>query len=343
MYRSHWGKACVLAAGILWTTVAFTESQTIQAYSTEQNIEWDVSGYLNLVFKDSKTEQEIEVDDLSLYLSSHINNWLNPFIEAEFFAVPVWNSKTSSKIADGHFVVERIYNDILIKPGHRLRIGKFLAPIGQWNLVHAAPLVWSIERPTTTTYSFSNYISGFEYGIELDPFTASRLDFYWQPGADINPKPALSHPREYDGTSGLSWTLSDDLDGRSSIDFQYAKVANSSERRTTLSFHKAIYKGEWSFEGQFIHTQISDNNLIPGNWDGGAYIQARLQINTHWDSYSRVERFHFADQNNTTTSWLLGSRYRLGAVGNINIEYANHDVLYGGNRWLLSYNKLFGQ
>jgi len=304
---------------------------------------WKVSGYLKLVVKNTDSTNKMEVDDLSLFFTKHVNKWFNPFVEAEIFAVPLWNSKKNTNLKDGNFIIERLYNDFQIEETQRLRIGKFLAPMGQWNLVHAAPLVWTVERPLTTTYSFSNYITGFEYGLELDPIRSSRLDIYWQPSNDFDPKPQSSHPRQYDMAGGLSWTLSDDLDSRSSLDFQYAKVKNSPRSRSSASFHKAIYSGNWSLDSQIIYTKISGDRLLKENWDGGAYFQVRYQFNTHWDNYFRVERFHRADNQIFTNSWLIGGRYRYQKFGNINIEFTHHMRIDGGNSILVSYSILFGQ
>jgi len=311
-------------------------------FNKESLTDWDVSGYLKLLAKDTEGVREVEIDDLSLFLSNHINWWFNPFLEAEFFSVPLSNSEHSVNLGSGNFVIERLYNDISPTSGHRFRIGKFLAPVGQWNLVHAAPLVWTVERPLTTTFSFSNYITGFEYGFELNPFAGSRIDFYWQPRNSFDPKPLSHHPREYKQTIGSSWTISDDLDGRSSLDFQYARVKSSAEKRTTLSLHKAIYQSQWSYDGQAIYTSIADNNVFLSDWEGGGYLQVRYQYNQRLDQYVRGEQYHFAEFDNTDTSWLIGLRYRFVSMGNINIEYVSHSAATGDSL-LISYNIMFGQ
>jgi len=311
-------------------------------YYFESASDWDVSGYLKFLVKDTNGEKNVEIDDLSLILSSHINDWLNPFVEAEIFAVPLWNNRQSTSILDGSFIIERLYNDFYPIAGHRLRIGKFLAPVGQWNLIHAAPLVWTIERPQTTSFSFSNYITGFEYGMEINSFSGSRLDFYWQPGTDFNPKPLNSHPREYQQVLGSSLTLSDNLDGHTSIDYQYAQVRNSTEKRSTLSLQKMIYLGKWSLDGQLLYTDISSNDMLLSNWEGGGFIQTRYQINQNLDQYTRIELFHFSESNFTSTRWLVGFRYRFTSFGNINIEYSYLENSSSGNRLLISYNIMFG-
>jgi len=49
--------------------------------------------------------------------------------------------------------VERIYLDYLFNDALRLRVGKFITPIGIWNPIHIPPLKWtSIDPPAATDF-----------------------------------------------------------------------------------------------------------------------------------------------------------------------------------------------
>lgn len=61
---------------------------------------------------------------------------------------------------DRQFEIARLYveanaNDLL-----RLRVGRFLTPVGQWNEIHAEPLTWTAVRPLATYRSFAKYSTG---------------------------------------------------------------------------------------------------------------------------------------------------------------------------------------
>ena len=325
----------------------------------DQNIDlqpgWDVYGYVNLVATDvAKQTSKIELDDLSIFLSKKYNSWLNPFIEAEFFSVPLWKNQGSARLQDGHFIFERIYNDVHLNNHATLRIGKFLAPVGLWNLIHAAPLVWTIERPLSTTFSYSNYISGIEYRHTIDAINGKRLDVYYQGWNDIDPQPISNQTREYTKVYGASWTLVDDLSKRSSIDVQYAKVKGNNTRRTTISWQKVWYLPQWDIGSQLIYTKVNGEEASPVNtlinnqsstssWDGGGYIQARYHLNSKWNIYSRIERYHFAKTRNLGESILLGMRYRFDRQGNINAEilHGEGSDLIASDSLLISYNSMF--
>jgi hypothetical protein len=83
----------------------------------------------------------VELDDLSLFVSGKFNRWLNPFLEAEAYSIPLWEEGKGARFNSAQLIIERLYNDIHVTENDTLRAGKFLAPINHWNIVHAAPLV----------------------------------------------------------------------------------------------------------------------------------------------------------------------------------------------------------
>jgi hypothetical protein len=55
-------------------------------------------------------------------------------------------------------------------------LGKFLTPVGRWNLIHADPLVWSVFRPLTTSAAFSRHATGIALHGTL-PLGDASLDY----------------------------------------------------------------------------------------------------------------------------------------------------------------------
>ncbi len=56
--------------------------------------------------------------------------------------------------------LERLYADVYLAPAATLRLGKFLTPIGRWNLIHADPLMWTTSRPLVTFQPFATDTTG---------------------------------------------------------------------------------------------------------------------------------------------------------------------------------------
>jgi hypothetical protein len=58
--------------------------------------------------------------------------------------------------------LERLYLEYAFGDALRLRAGRFLTPVGQWNEIHAQPLTWTALRPLTTYRPFSKTTTGLE-------------------------------------------------------------------------------------------------------------------------------------------------------------------------------------
>lgn len=272
---------------------------------------WNVSGYANLTAaarNDKPTS--IDFDDLSIFVSGKLNPWLNPFLEAEAYAMPLWKESHGAMFDRGNLVIERLYNDFEFNDSNVLRVGKFLAPINHWNIVHAAPLVWTVNRPVTSSYAAANYVTGVSARHVFDLMSGHALEIYWQPQDEFSPKTLDSHPRHYNSVVGGRWILHEDLDGYYGVAAQRAAVKDSDETRTTLSADV-----NWQFEAFELESQASVTLLdtaqpgVRGN-EWGAYVQTVAPVIDHFYAIARYEHFEFAHYRSAMDSGLAGIVYR---------------------------------
>jgi hypothetical protein len=54
----------------------------------------------------------------------------------------------------GDILIERLYLDLLLTPHFTLRAGKFFTPFGLWNVIHRAPLTWTVDAPDVVEETF---------------------------------------------------------------------------------------------------------------------------------------------------------------------------------------------
>jgi hypothetical protein len=66
--------------------------------------------------------------------------------------------------------VERLYAEYSFSDAFRVRAGRFLTPIGQWNENHAEPLTWTTLRPLTTYRPFAKSSTGLMVAGEMTLF-----------------------------------------------------------------------------------------------------------------------------------------------------------------------------
>lgn len=252
----------------------------------------------------------IELDDLSLFVSGKFNRWFNPFLEAEAYSIGLWKEGEGVQLNSAQLVIERLYNEMQLTENDTLRAGKFLAPINHWNIVHAAPLVWTTNRPVTSTYSRANYITGISLRHDFDALTGHALEVYVQPVNEFNHKTLSSQARHYQNVTGLRWITHEDLDYYLGVSYQHANVEDSDEVRDSVSID-GNWQHEWfELESELLFTHVATDKLQYHNQDWGGYVQMAVPLVDHFNLITRYEHFEFSDHLADTNTVLGGVVYR---------------------------------
>jgi hypothetical protein len=119
----------------------------------------NIGGYFHSSFKHLQSgKNSAALDDISLFISAAPHDRLRFFTEIE---LEEWLTSDTGVHTKEAFRVERLYLDFLASESLTLRVGKFLTPFDSWNVLHAAPLVWTTTRPLATDEQlFPSHISG---------------------------------------------------------------------------------------------------------------------------------------------------------------------------------------
>ncbi|MBI5619202.1 MAG: hypothetical protein HY943_23245 [Gammaproteobacteria bacterium] len=98
--------------------------------------------------------------------------------------------------------LERLHLDYAATPWLSLRAGKFLTPIGRWNLVHADPLQATVSRPLVTALPFAMLASGLAVHGTLQLAGGDALDYvaYLDASRTLDPAHQDSTSEELDIT-----------------------------------------------------------------------------------------------------------------------------------------------
>lgn len=271
----------------------------------------NVSGYAKITATaPNHKSTSISLDDLSLFVSGKFNRWFNPFLEAEAYNIHLWQAGDGAQFNSAQLAIERLYNDFQISDSDTFRAGKFLAPINHWNIVHAAPLVWTTNRPITSTYSRANYITGVNMRHDFDALTGNALEIYVQPVDEFNSKPLTEHERHYQTVAGARWITHEDLDYYLGVSFQFADVAHSDEKRNSISVD-GNWQHEWfELESEFVFTHVDTSEPREHGSDWGGYVQMAVPLVEHFNLITRYEHFEYANKSAATDTTLSGIVYR---------------------------------
>ena len=251
------------------------------------------------------TPWSFDISDLSLFVTWDNGSRLRFFSELEIEdALTAGESRSlTTKAAD--FRLERLYLDYLVNENLTVRIGKILTPVGQWNLIHADPLVWTTNRPVATDNLFSEHATGIMLHGYI-PVGKRSLDYsiYADYSSSLDPK--YTEGPIFDNAIGfrLRYNFNDHL----KIGFSYADFALQDSR--SKRNHLVGLDLAWAYQRYAINSEIvyrNNGSTINNNaWQG--YVQGVSPIA---GNFYAVGRYEFFDQANT----------KFGQVGVFGIAY----------------------
>ncbi|NKF22823.1 hypothetical protein [Solimonas marina] len=236
--------------------------------------------------------------------------------------------------------LERFYVDYAWSDALQFRIGKFLTPIGRWNVIHAAPLTWTTSRPLITESTFpTNATGAMVHGVL--PIGERTLEWalYASPGEELAPehdsnpfKEAYGLRLDFDVGYGLQL-------GASAVEFEQTHDAGE---------HKTLYgvdflwqyldyelSGEWAYR---VRTRGDDSAD-----ERGAYIQAVAPIVGSLFGVARYESFNPSGSDPGLNLYIGGLAWRFhpGWVTKVEYRFATDNGVDEPEGWLGSISVLF--
>lgn len=312
-----------------------------------------IGGYSSIHYHDLENQQAtLNVQDLSLFLSKDIGSRWKLFSEMEIGdALTVTADHTSSSEAD--FDIERLYADYHALQGLTLRAGKFLTPVGQWNLIHADPLVWTVSRPLTTSAGFSRHATGaMVYGS--DPLADNDLD-YWlfvDNSENLDPAERKELPFSADGATS---TVQNNFERATGVRLLYHLLDDQlSVGASYLWFgtqepqqHCRLGGLDFSWSSHYLELTAEaisrTNDTLSQEDEHGGYLQAVLHLPGQLHLVGRYERYKSAWLPESMTINTLGLNYRPHPAIALKLEHragSNNEVA-APNGWLASFAVLY--
>jgi len=214
------------------TAFAATDNAVGQAWEYQPGDGWTVphtdltaGGYASSdLTKESSEPWTLDISHLSLFLWWSGDSRFRFFSETDLEnALTIQARRTST---DGAYLaLERLYADWAQSDALNFRFGKFLTPIGRWNLIHAAPLVWTTSRPVMTVQAFpTNATGAMVYGTLTSVGAGLDYSVYGSIGKELRPDPDLDTFKEAFGAH-VSYPVQPSLE----IGFSFASYEEANE------------------------------------------------------------------------------------------------------------------
>lgn len=215
--------------------------------------------------------------------------------------------------------LERLYVDYTASDLIKLRGGKFLTPVGRWNLIHASPLVWTTARPLITEKTFpTNATGAMVYGTL--PWTEDGVEYsvYYSPGEELARDKDIDTFEEAVGAH-LSFSPLPHLHaGVSYVNFEQRRSPD--EHRNLYAFDAVWSWHRYEISGEY-HYRLTQSG--PDDRDErGFYVQAVAPLGERLYAVGRYESFHRSGAERDVNIYLGGFNYRLRPALIFKAEYS---------------------
>jgi hypothetical protein len=283
-----------------------------------------LSGYANIEVVDRfDVPSRLDLDDLSLFAGGAFSQWVNPFTEVELSKHTL--IRQGGGAVHGDVIVERFYNDAMFSEHDTLRIGKLLTPLGDWNLVHAAPLIPIITRPYTAAQGFDAYTSGVSWLHDFENGVVPDMQLYWEPGNELFKRPAGQAIRNFQNVFGGHINKPLGLLDKIGASFQHGQIIETGETFTLFGANANKSFGKLRLESEAITAHFS-GQILPGatrfhDNESGIFGLADYTITHQWHGILEGEHYQDHTVDMPSRSTMLAVAYRPSAPMVWKLEY----------------------
>lgn len=267
---------------------------------------FSLGGYATASYENLRhAPSRIALDNLSLFVWWQGDGRWKFFSEFDYENVLASNS-AGQEGEDHYLALERLYLDYALNDTTTLRAGKFLTPIGRWNLIHATPLVWTTSRPLFTTETFPTNATGLMVNGTL-PAVAQGFEYslYASSGNELRANPALDPFSEALGAHLAFPVLADGQVGFSYVAFEQEQAQD--EKKNLIGFDFVWSRNRYEFSAEGVYRFSDKGNA----WDEkGAFGQLVVPLTEKLYAVGRYEVYQPAQEDQAAHLLVAGLNYR---------------------------------
>jgi len=256
---------------------------------------------------------EATINEVSLILSWEGDSRFKFFSELELERPLAWNEDKRFNRKDAHLDLERFYFDYNLSEKINVRAGRFLNPAGRWNVLHAAPLVWTTTRPLATSQLFPPSINGLMlYGAA--PYNNQNFEYNFFVET-LKDQFQDHNETRFKNVAGAHLTLNNHYNlGLTLATLTEDTPASPDYRMLGLDF--LTYVKDWEISGEGFQRFTNNGN----NGGSGAYLQSAAPLGNNWHWITRIETFH---RPNVISGerWVLGFTKHITPTQLLKMEY----------------------
>lgn len=340
--RRHRALGCAIWLVLCAACVGAARADTQNGYALGEGYQipgtdWHLGGYATASVTDPEGDPpRVAVDNLSLFLWWQSEGRWKFFSEFEY-ENPLSN-RSDRLSSDDYFSWERAYLEYALTDSTSIRAGKFLTPIGRWNLIHATPLVWTTSRPLVTTLPFPTNMTGLMVTTTIPSLARGvEVSFYGAGAGEIRPNPDID---PFSSALGTHVTLS--LSGESQIGFSYVDFEQEKsrpERKQLVGVDGLWTHDRFELSAEAVYRSSNSGGALD---ERGAYMQLVAPLSERLYAVGRYETFKRSNDERATEMWVTGLNFRITSAWVFKAEWvaARHNTLHAPDGFLASISVL---
>lgn len=306
----------------------------------------NVGGYFSLDYAQGKSVDKVRLDDLAFLVYGDLSSNFSYFIELEAAPFYVKDFKNSISETNTDFYWERAYANYVYSEMFNFRIGKFITPIGYWNLEPINVLRDTSSNPLYSYKMFPKFVTGVDVNGYIDLENTLKYHLFGQVTDDIDTNYinikndlfigiALAYEPDYETSIGTSFAYFEAKDTLTT-----SRVDN---KNILLLQANAKYDNfPYLIQAEIAYTDIDNKILNVNDYQLGGYVQGVYNFSMEHAIVSRYE--YFEDTQSATklkdNIAIVGYSYRPMYSVSLKGEYQFHSITEE-NKFLVSFSVLF--
>jgi len=262
-----------------------------------------LGGYANVdLTRDEGGPARLGLDDLAVFVIADPTPRFHLFSELEVEDLVEVDDHGRGGTPDHDFIAERLYGDANLTDELTVRVGKFLTPVGRWNVIHAQPLVWTTSRPLATLLPFDSHVTGaMLYGTFFPSAGAVTYSLY---GQFVNQLDPVRQPQPADRSAGgrLEFTPGHGA----SVGASYFAFTDQGDWQHLGGLDTLWQHDPFELMGEFVYEGASAS--VGDQW--GLYLQGVLRVTQRFYLVQRYEHFDQRAPQPEVNLVILGVAYK---------------------------------
>ncbi len=293
-----------------------------------------LGGYANITFGAlDESHDQLALEDLSTFVTIRLDDHWSIFTEAELEDTLQFDG---DDVGSGNdlFSLERLYLQWEATDNVRVRVGEMLTPIGIWNIIHAAPLVWTTSRPITTERFFDTGLTGAEATFLSSPgdFEVATTLFAQVTGHIDDPGDAQQFRRAFGGR-----VQAEKIPG-ARVGLSFVRYDDDTDDRWENTFAADVL---WDARFLELSAEAAVNDPEGAATTWGAYGQGVLHMTPQIHPFLRVEFVDLGSRERVPVVFGVAWKPRPAMVIKLEGIVGGHDTELGGDGVLTSFSVLF--